>query len=239
MTRIYSKLVCMLVALALPSTAYAQSGIVDQVEDLEIDPGVFEVEVQTVHAPASNGAPDFTAIGITLEYAPVAHLVLGAEMELDSGTGRLKASELAIQAKFAFIDPDNAPIGLGLQLGAGYSIAEKAFEHGAVLIATRERNGFAAAANLAISGREDELGKFDLHYAVRAEWELSERVALGVEAGGELTSAEPRGHWIGPVVAFEAGKQGGPNIGFDLGLFAGLNANTPDIQGRATVGVGF
>jgi hypothetical protein len=239
MTRIFKTLACMFGALALPGAAYAQSGIVDQVEDLEIDPGVFEVEVQTVYAPPSNGSPEFTAIGITLEYAPVAHLVLGAELELDSATGRLKASELAVQAKFAIIDPDNAPIGLGLQLGAGYSIADDAFEHGAVLIATRERNGFAAAANLAISGREDQLGEFDVRYAMRAEWELSQRIALGVEAGGELASTELRGHWIGPVVAIEAGKQDGSSIGIDLGVFAGLNANTPDFQGRATIGVGF
>jgi hypothetical protein len=239
MIKKFVTLVGMSVALVLPGAAYAQSGIVDQVEDLEIDPGVFEVEVQTVYAPPSDGLQEFTAIGITLEYAPVAHVVLGAELELDSATGRLKASELAVQAKFALVDPDEAPIGLGLQLGAGYSIADNAFEHDAVLIATRERNGFKAAANLALVGREGELGEFDVRYAMRAEWELSRRIALGIEAGGELASTEPRGHWIGPVVAIEAGKQDGPGIGIDLGLFAGLNANTPDLQGRATVGVGF
>ncbi len=224
-------------AIAGAAPTCAQTGIVDQVEGLGAEPGETSVEVQTIWVPAQNGEDSLLTGGITLDHAIRSWIVVGTEFEYDKD-GVLALEEIATQIKLTAIDPADAPIGFGAQMSLGYSIDDDALVFDTVLIAAVERERWSGAANLVFEARDGDLARYDMRYAVRADHDLSDGLAFGIEAGGELASEEARGHWIGPVLT--VGDDGGgllPEI--ELSAFTALNSASPDVQLRLELEWGF
>ncbi len=206
------------------------SGTVDQVESLDVEKGESELELQGIFIPASNGNGWSGGGGVTLEHGVNDRLALGVELEVEGDGDETEVEAVSAQLKYVFLDPTDNVVGLGTQMSVGYAFGDKALATEAVLIADVVRKGWQASANLILESREDNRSNFDLGYAARADWEVSDKLALGIEAGGDLASAEKKAHWIGPVLAFETAKDGA--FGIELGVFGGLNKATPDVQFR-------
>lgn len=216
----------------------AETGVVDQVEALDIEAGENELELQLIAFPRQDGDPSYVGGGLTFERGLSDAFALGIEIEFEREGGRFKVDEVTAQAKLVVADPDEGGLGLGIQLAAGYAFEDRKFAMETVLIAALERESWTAAANLIGSAREGRLDAYDLRYAARIDRPLSGGFSIGLEAGGEITSQDPRGHWIGPVIALES-AEGGAMPTIELGAFAGLNRAAPDVQFRLEIDFAF
>lgn len=233
-SRIFFAAACCLVATPLR----AETGVVDQVEALDIEAGENELELQLIVVPRQDGVPSYAAGGLTFERGVSDALALGVEIEFEREDGSLKIDEVTAQAKLAVTDPGDGGLGLGVQLAAGYAFAVRQFAIETVLIAAIERKGWSTAANLIVSAREGRLDAYDLRYAARLDRPLPGGFSIGLESGGEIASQDPRGHWIGPVIALESAA-GSAMPAIELGAFAGLNRATPDMQLRLEIDLAF
>jgi hypothetical protein len=224
-------------AIVVATPAAAQTGIVDQVEGLSADPGETSVEVQTIWVPEQDGEDSFLTGGITLDHAIRSWIVIGTEVEYEKSDA-LAVEEIAAQVKLTAIDPANAPIGFGAQVSIGYSIDDDVLVFDTVLIAAVERERWSGAANLVFEARDGDFARYDMRYAVRADHGLSDGLALGIEAGGELASEDARGHWIGPVLTV-GDDDGGLLPEIELSAFTALNSASPEVQLRLELEWGF
>jgi len=217
--------------------AWADEGVVDQAEGLDIEQGAIELELQTIYIPASNGDADVWKIAPTLEYGLSSSLGIGVEIEFEKESGEsLIFEELGLLAKWVALSPEEAPLGLGLQSAL---IIDR---HGGIgtetyAIAEITRAGTGLTANLIYATEPGDWSEDSLSYVLRGDQAFSERFSLGAEAGGELSGAAKGRHWIGPVVTFAPGREddtseGGPLPAIEFALFAPLTRATPDVQFR-------
>jgi hypothetical protein len=223
--------------IAGASPGFAQTGIVDQVEGLGAEPGATSIEVQTIWVPEQQGDRSFLTGGITVEHAVSSWIIVGTEIEYERANG-LKIEEIAGQVKLTAIDPADALIGLGAQLSVGYAIDDDALAFEAALIAAIERERWSGAVNLVVEARDGDLSRYDLRYALRADHDVADGLAIGIEAGGELASEDARGHWIGPVLTV-GDDDGGLLPEIELSAFTALNGASPDMQLRLELEWGF
>ena len=231
------RLMLMVACSVVAGPAAAQTGIVDQVEALGAETGETSVEIQTVWVPRQNGEDAYLAGAITIDHALRPWAVVGTELSYDAD-GRLSLDEILAQIKLTAIDPADAPVGLGVQIAAGYSIGEDDLAVEAIFIAAVERETWSGAANLEIEARDGGLTRYDVRYAVRVDYALATHWAIGIETGGELASEAARGHWVGPVLTV-AGDDGGLLPELELSAFSGLNRASPDMQLRIELEWGF
>jgi hypothetical protein len=226
------EVVTLLAVLATSGVAHAQAGLVDQVEGLDIVENGREFEFRTLVVPAQKRFPSAMNAGVTFEYGVSERLSVGVEVEMEKSGDTLEADEIGVQAKLLVVDPDEAPIGFGLQLATGYAIEDSALALGVTAIVAIERPHWSAAVNAIVANREDDRSAFDIAYAARADRRLGDSLAIGVEAGGDLRSDARRGHYAGPVLSFEA--EDGPESlpALEIGAFTGLDRDAPDIQVR-------
>jgi hypothetical protein len=213
------------------SPARADAGFVDQVERLEVERGEAEIESQTIFVPSQKRFSSSLRGGLTLEYGLSDRLSLGTEFEYEADDGAFDADEIAVQAKWIALDPATATVGFGVQLGAGYAFEDSALGLEATAIAAIDRADWWAALNTTMRTRPGDRSALDVVYAARADRALTDSVALGIEAGGALAADDPRGHWAGPVLSFgDDSKAALPEV--EIGMFAGLNRNSPGVQFR-------
>ncbi|MEM7210934.1 MAG: hypothetical protein AAF479_03415 [Pseudomonadota bacterium] len=83
-------------------------------------------------------------------------------------------------------------------------------------------------------------------YAFGVSSEVSQGIAVGLEAHGEIPRAfgdaaefEQQSHFLGPVVEIESAEENGQSAEIRLGAFAGLTDATPSVAVSANVGFGF
>lgn len=212
--------------------ASADPGVVDQVERLEISKGEIELELQSVLVPSQSRYSASYGGGVTVEFGVSGEFGLGSEVEYEVADGDAEIEEVALQAKWIAVDPETADFGLGVQIGAGYDIEDARFAVEATAIVEVQRPNWIATANVILRALPGERDGEELSYAARADRRLGDDVLIGVEAGGALMSNDPRGHWIGPVLSYSANENmsGVPHI--DIGVFTGLNRNSPGFQAR-------
>ena len=85
----------------------------------------------------------------------------------------------------------------------------------------------------------------NLAYALQAKYELSERVAIGVEGFGRIENLgsapvwDEQDHRIGPGVFLSWDGEGGRGYGLDIGVLSGLTDAAPDVTLKVTFGTTF
>lgn len=218
--------------LALPQVAHAE-GYVDQVERLEIEAGEAEVEGQFIHA-WDDADGDLLKAGLTVEYGLSDSLQLGIEIETARPQGAsLEVETIGLQAKWSWLDPQNNPLGLGLQSGLTLDPDSGNVGSESFFIAEHQGEAIDLAANIILETEPGEWGDPEIGYALRAERALGETLALAIEAGGGLAGEGKVAHFLGPVLVFAPAGEEGP--AFELSLFAPLSSEAPDLQARLEV----
>ena len=229
-----------LCAATLAPAAWAGEGQVDQAEMLDVERCAIEVELQNIYLPASNGDDSAWKFAPTFEYGASDTVSVGLEIEFEKqGNERLVFEGFGLQAKWVAVDPDNAPLGLGVQTSLNMD------RHGRIgsetyLIAQTLAEDTSLTANLIYVTEPGDWSEDAFSYVLRADRELSSAISLGAEAGGEISGEYKGRHWIGPILtlspaAGDEGKdkeQGSAIPAMEFGIFAPLSAKTPDVQFR-------
>jgi len=225
--------------MAAPATG---TETVDQVESLHVEAGESEFEYQLVWHGSDAGAPSAASHGFTLEHATADWLSVGAELHVAAAAAEaLDAEAVSLFAKFVARDASEHAIGFGAQVELEQEL------HGAhgpelelLFIAETHGAHSSVVANLVLEGALSALEDAELGYAARADREMGEGWALGLEVGGvfghydDFDDMEDQAHWLGPVVAVEIGK-----VELELSYFTGLTDAAPDDQVRLEIGVAF
>ena len=236
MYRIFAAIAALSVATVTP-VASAGEGRVDQAEKLEVEPGATEIELQNIYVPASEGDESAWKLAPTFEYGLSDRLGIGLELEFEKeGKGTLLFTELGFQAKWVAIDPEDAPLGLGIQTSL---VLDRQGELGSetYLIAEAFAGETDLTANLVYATAPGHWSEDGFSYVLRADQPLGKRLLLGAEAGGELSGEAKGRHWIGPVFTLlpdskGEDREGGMLPALEFGVFAPLSAVTPDVQFR-------
>ncbi|MEZ5655723.1 MAG: hypothetical protein R3E04_07535 [Sphingobium sp.] len=211
---------------------HAGEGHVDQAEKLDVERGAIEMELQTVWAKARQDGENNWAIVPTVGYGVTDTLALGVQVEFErEGRDALAFSTLGLQAKWALLNGDDAPIGIGMQPAI---VIDRAGRIGSetYFIAEMQREQTDLVANLIYSTEPGHWGEDALAYVLRADREIGEALAFGLETGGDLSGESAGAHWIGPVMTVSPGDDGGALPAFELSLFGPLSAKAPAIQIR-------
>ncbi|MCJ1962157.1 hypothetical protein [Novosphingobium mangrovi (ex Hu et al. 2023)] len=208
--------------------AYAENGQVDQVERLDAEPGETEIENQLILVRRAD--PHGELLKTTFEHAVSERMQLGIEFSSQrvQGTG-LELTTIGLQATWTLLDPEEAPVGLGIQPSLEIDSTSGALGSETFFIAEVREGPFDIAANAILStepGAWDDVGLF---WALRADRDLGGRVLLGLEAGGSLIGEGAGSHFAGPVLVVGLGEDG-PAL--ELGLFAPLTDRAPGFQLR-------
>ncbi len=225
-----------LAALLAPVPAAAEGGLVDQVERLEIEAGEFETEGQLIYAEEND--EETLLLGTTFEYGLTDNFQLGVEFEAEREAGEALILEtIGFQFKWAVIDPEDAGIGIGIQSALTLDPASGELGSETFLIAESRLRSVDAAANLVIETEPGDFSEASSAYAVRLDRELSDRFALGIEAGGALSGEGEGSHFVGPVATAALGDSDGAAA--ELGVFAPLSEEAPGLQIRLEIDLAF
>ncbi|WP_156874120.1 hypothetical protein [Sphingorhabdus lutea] len=220
-------------AIGFVNNAQAETGRVDQVEQLDGEAGEFELESQNIWVPKYDGEASQLAMGLTFEYGLLDNFIIGTEAEFEREDGEnFGLSEFAAQAKWIALSPQENAVGLGIQSSIIYNFEDDALSTETFFIAAIDGKEWTAAANIIASSEAGNLGKFDLGYSARADKEIGKNMQLGMEIGGDIAVDDPKAHWMGPVISFEPIEKG-PEL--EISAFTGLNQNSPDVQFRLEI----
>ena len=210
--------------------ALAQDGRVDQIERAEIEWGETEIELQTIHVPASNDEASASSANLTLERGIARFLSLGIEIETEAEDGEaLDIDSVGLQAKWV-VDPE-AAVRFGVQTGLFVTPDEGEVGSETFLIAETEAGGLALVANAAIETEPGDWSEANAAYGLRADYPAGEQLMLGLEAGGGLSGEGAGAHWLGPVLSLLP-PEGAKRPAVELSVFLPLTQETPDVQFR-------
>jgi hypothetical protein len=209
--------------------ALAEPALVDQVERLDIRRGEAELEWQSMFADPAGGEARIALHLLSGEYALDDRFSLGFELgAADESGDDLSGEYLLLQAKYVVLDPEDAPVGFGLQASLGPALDGGDGEAELEILFEKRLTALAFATDIAVEAPLEAMGDAVTRYAARAD--LARRWGgLGLEIGGDIDSGdEAARHWFGPLVVFD------PVAAFavELGYFRGLNDDTPDNQFR-------
>ncbi len=222
----------LMAALLLSSCpALAGEGRVDQAENLEIEQGSFEFELQSIFVPRSNGEQGEWKFAPTIEYGLSDRLSIGLEIEFEKEADeKLGFSEIGVQAKLVAISPDDAPVGLGIQTSV---IFDRSGNIGSetYFIADHVGDKIHLTGNLILTAEPGDWSSLSTSYVGRFDHVIDDNLSLGVETGGEFTGEAKGRHWVGPVLS-AASEEGALIPSFELSVFAPLTRETPAVQFR-------
>jgi hypothetical protein len=227
----------LLFASVAATPAFAEPAVVDQVERLDVERGEAELEWQSILASSTDDQARVALHILSGEYAFTDRFSLGFELGAEDEDGEaLEAEYLMLQAKFVALDPDDSPIGFGVQASVGPSLNGGESEAELEILAETSLGGLVFAADIAIEAELDAIEDAATRYSARADWAHGWGL-IGLEAGGDIEPAEDEGprHWIGPLVAFEPSE----TFVVELSYLRGLNDDTPDDQIRLQLGASF
>lgn len=223
-------------ALASPAGAQAEGARVDQVEWLEIEADSTEAESQTI---LDNGAEEGLRSGLTIERGLSERLSLGVELEWDrSEAGQLALDQISLQAKLALVERTARGWGAGVQPALVIDRRTGAVGSETFFILETAVRGWALAGNVIVTSEPGDWRDWQSGYALRAQRQISDVLLLGIESGGTIGGFARAGHWLGPVLALSPGGEG-KGLAAELSAFAGLAPDTPDVQLRLALRVGF
>lgn len=223
-------------ACSIAGPLHAGEGHVDQAEKLDVKRGAIEMELQIVWAKARQDGDNNWAVVPTVGYGVTDTLALGVQVEFErNGSDALAFSTLGLQTKWVLLKADDAPIAIGIQPAI---VIDRAGRIGSetYFIAEVQREQTDLVANLIYSTEPGHWGEDALAYVLRADREIREALAFGLEMGGELSGASAGAHWGGPVMALSPGDDGGALPAFEFSFFGPLSAKAPAIQIRLEMG---
>lgn len=212
------------------SIAQAEPALVDQVERLDIEAGMFDVELQSSFADATNEEERVGVHIVSGEYGLRSNLSAGLELRTEQvDGGQLEAEQLLLQFKYLATSPEESGLGLGAQASIGSSLKGEGGEAELELLAETKNAPLSFAASIAFEAPLDSFSDGSIRYAARVEREAGFGT-IALEIGGDLDAApgEARRQWIGPAVSARANE----DFKVEFGYFGRLTEETPDNQWR-------
>lgn len=226
-------------AAALPSAAWADPGMGNEVYGATVDAGKIEIETRydRLSGGADNGEDVFqleASYGISRRFS----LGLQAEFEREPGDIR-RAEELGIEAIWALGRVGGLDVALYGEYEIGFT-GPDAIE--TKLIIQRRKGPFDLRLNLIAEKKLVASEKVELGYAASVDYEVFDEVRLGVQAFGDAGTFErlaPRAkHFVGPVAKFEI-EALGPEFEIEAGYLFALGAARDDTKGQLRIGLEF
>ncbi|EIZ81364.1 hypothetical protein WSK_0071 [Novosphingobium sp. Rr 2-17] len=205
-----------MLAAASPGLAQEAQEGPEQIEQIEPGSGEWQAEYYGAFGGAGNQSAQLL-VGLS------GRLMLGAEAEFQGPRDRLLFDSFGPLLLYRAIDPDQHPVGLGLELQASLG-RDGAFEGvDARVIVERRAADWWLQGNLILrNAREDGSDGTSLAYAASVQRSLAGETWLGVEVSGQLkrlagaTELAPQGrHYAGPSLSAEVPIGGNP---VELGL---------------------
>lgn len=205
-------LACVLAA----APAWAQGGP-EQLDQIEPEKGAWQFEYYGTFG--GDGEQGFEALAGVSDW-----LALGGEAEFEGPRGGLTFDSAAVTALVRLADPEQRPIGLGVQFQASVNRSGDFGGFETRLIAeTRSPQYWLQGAVILRHAREDGERGTGLAYAASVQHSVGKEMWLGVEASGQFArlsgDAElaPRGqHYAGPSLTIERPIGGDNDV--ELGL---------------------
>ncbi len=201
------------------------------IDGIDTEAGETEIELETRILDEDPGAGLF--IQAQFEHALSDRWAIGGELELERDPGDALLADAALASLKWRAPRGNSGFGFALQVSAGYASQDRA-----VVGETAAYLGWSNAAWSLSSkfdveqvferGAEPEFG-----YRLRLARQLGDDLEIGIEGAGDLWTADDPQHRIGPYIELPLGGDEAPAL--ELGAFAGLTRNTPDIQYRVEI----
>lgn len=229
--------------LGAPAAVLAQGA--EQLDQLEPGPGEWQAEYFATH-----GSGDAGGHALEILYGLAGPLAVGVEVEAEYEGGGLRLETIGVKALYRFT-ADDAPVGIGVQLGVGVDGHAALAEIEARLIVEARGESWWAQANVMLRregrGEEAEAG---LAYAASLQHALGDIAWLGIEASGRSapiwrhaaagagTEAAP-GHRAGPSLTFDLEPAPGREIELGLAYFRRIAGEGPRDSGRLFVQLSF
>lgn len=216
-----------LALLSAPAIAETEPGI----DGIEVEAGETEVEFETRIRDEDQGTG--LSMQLQLEHALDDRWALRGELEAERDPGEAVLADTAIASLKWRAPRGKSGLGFAFQAGAGFD-----FQNDSAIVET--------AAYLGWSGDDLSLaGKFEMQqllrdqaepefgYRLRLKRELGPDFEIGIESDGDLWNDDDPKHRIGPFVEIPLGGKRAPVL--ELGAFAGLTRDTPDMQYRLEI----
>lgn len=226
--------------LGAPTAILAQGP--EQLDQLEPGAGEWQAEYFATH-----GSGDAGEHALEILYGVGGPRAVGAEVEAEYEGGRLRLETIGVKALYRFTG-DDAPVGVGLQLGLGVDGQAALSEIEARLIVEARGESWWAQTNVVLrrEGRGDE-AEASLAYAASLQHALGEMAWLGIEASGRSApiwrasgeAQAARGHLGGPSLTFDLEPAPGREIEIGLAYFRRIAGDGPRDSGRLFLQLSF
>jgi hypothetical protein len=201
------------------------------IDGIDFDAGGTEIELETRFFDTGDGTG--LMMQLQAEHALDDRWALGAELELERDPGETLEADTAIASLKWRAPRSDGGIAFALQAGAGYAFSDDAAAIEAAAYIGWSTGDWSLAGKFDMLQLLQDQAEPEFGYRLRLARELESDIEIGIEAGGDLwAGAEPQ-HRIGPFVEVPLGGDDAPVL--ELGAFAGLTRDTPDMQYRVEI----
>ncbi len=227
-------------ACALPMPALAAPGLADEVYGATVEPG--ETEFEAIYGRLGGGAAD-GADALKLEVgraiAPNLRIAAFTKLGREAGLSR-RAKELAVEAIYHLGRTGGVDFAAYGEYSLGLNGNPDALE--AKLLIQRKHGPIDLRLNLIAEKRLVSGAPVEFGYGASADVAATKGVRIGVQAFGELGTAEnflPRAeHFVGPVAKFRVplgGGDGDEGFGIEAGYLFAAGKARDDTAGQLRI----